>query len=108
MDCVLKEDQELCMSYNPRIFQLLTRKYTFSVLVLLDKYGALRFNEILKKIDGMTQRALSIRLKEMEEANLISRNVKNERPVTVYYNITTQGKAVKNAMLMILQLTTLI
>lgn len=108
MDCVLKEDQELCMSYNPKIFEIITRKYTLSILMLLDKYGSLRFNELMRKINGITQRSLSIRLKEMEEVKLITRNVSKQRPVTVTYSITTQGKAVKNAMLMILQLTNLI
>lgn len=108
MGCVLKEDRELCMTYNPKIFQLITRKYTLSILMLLDKYGSLRFNELMRKIEGITQRALSIRLKEMEEAKLISRNVSKQKPITVTYSITTQGKAVKNAILMILQLTNLI
>jgi len=108
MDCPLREDKDLCMTYNPKIFELITRKYTLTILLLLDKYGALRFNEIMRKIDGITQRSLSIRLKEMEESLLIKREIVNNRPIVINYSITTQGKAVKNAILMLLQLTNLI
>ncbi|AWR95556.1 winged helix-turn-helix transcriptional regulator [Acidianus brierleyi] len=108
MDCPLREDKDLCMTYNPKIFELITRKYTLTILLLLDKYGALRFNEIMRKIDGITQRSLSIRLKEMEESLLIKREIVNNRPIVINYSITIQGKAVKNAILMLLQLTNLI
>jgi len=108
VDCPLREDKDLCITYNPKIFELITRKYTLTILLLLDKYGALRFNEIMRKIDGITQRSLSIRLKEMEETLLIKREIVNNRPIVINYSITTQGKAVKNAILMLLELTNLI
>jgi DNA-binding HxlR family transcriptional regulator len=108
VNCPLKEDKELCMIYNPKIFELITRKYTLSILLLLDKYGTLRFNEIMRKIDGITQRSLSIRLKEMEDSLLVRREVVSNKPIITNYSITTQGKAVKNAILMLLQLTILI
>lgn len=108
MDCPLKEDIELCMTYNPRIFDLVTKKYTLTILMLLEKHGTLRFNEIQRKIEGMTQRSLSIRLKEMEESSLIRREVVKSRPIIINYSITTQGRAVKNAILILLQLTALI
>jgi len=85
------------------------KKYTYSILVLLDKYGKLRFNEIQRKISGITQRALSIRLKDLEKVKLIERVVdENSSPPKVYYKITTEGKAVKNAIQILVSLVNLL
>jgi len=105
--CCIRDEQDLCMEYSPKIYQLITRKYTLAILLLLDKYDKMRFNEIMRKIDGITQRILSMRLKELEKAYLIRREVDKDRKA-VMYSITTQGKAVKNAMIMLLQLTNLL
>ncbi|EZQ01975.1 HxlR family transcriptional regulator [Candidatus Acidianus copahuensis] len=108
MDCCLKNDKDLCILYNPKIFDLMVKKYTLTILTILDKYGTMRFSEIRRKIEGMTQRSLSLRLKEMEDASLVKRELHGEKPLKVTYSLTTEGKALKNAMLMILQLTLLV
>jgi|GEM_PF-1333852 len=108
MGCCLRDDEELCTLYTPKIYDLITKKYTLTILMLLDKYGKMRFNEILRKVEGLTQRALSTRLKELEENSMIAREVVPDRTVKVFYFLTTQGKAVKNAMLILLELTNLI
>ncbi|MUM65075.1 transcriptional regulator [Acidianus infernus] len=105
--CCIQDEQDLCMEYSPKIYQLITRKYTLAILLLLDKYDKMRFNEIMRKINGITQRILSMRLKELEKAYLIRREI-DKNGKTVMYSITTQGKALKNAMLMLLQLTNLL
>lgn len=99
--CCIQDEQDLCMEYSPKIYQLITRKYTLAILLLLDKYDKMR------KINGITQRILSMRLKELEKAYLIRREI-DKNGKTVMYSITTQGKALKNAMLMLLQLTNLL
>ncbi len=101
-------DQDLCLPYSSKLFELITKKYTYAILVLLDKYGKLRFNEIQRKIDGMTQRILSIRLKELEDVNLVKREVVSEEPIKVYYYLTTEGKAVKNAIQILITVINLI
>ncbi|BCS93154.1 winged helix-turn-helix transcriptional regulator [Metallosphaera javensis (ex Sakai et al. 2022)] len=108
MGCCLKDDGELCTTYTPAIYDLITKKYTLSILVLLDKYGKMRFSEMLRKIDGLTQRALSIRLKDLEENGIVKREVISSRPVATLYSLTVQGRAIKNAMLILLELSNLI
>ena len=105
--CCIK-DEELCLLYSSSLFELITRKYTYAILVLLDKYGRLRFNELQKKINGITQRALSIRLKELEEKGLIKKEVIEESPIKVFYSLTTEGRAVKNALQILISIINLI
>ncbi|SAI84848.1 winged helix-turn-helix transcriptional regulator [Saccharolobus solfataricus] len=107
-ECCIKEDQDLCVLYSSKLLELIMKKYTYSILVLLDKYGKLRFNELQRKISGLTQRSLSIRLKELEKAKLVKRVVETTEPVKVYYVITTEGKAVKNAIQILVSLVNLL
>lgn len=107
-ECPLKEDKELCILYSSKLMDLIMKKYTYSILVILDKHGKLRFNELQRKISGMTQRALSIRLKELENAKLIKREVDQTSPVKVFYSITIKGKAVKNTIQILVSLVNLL
>lgn len=107
-ECPLKEDKELCILYSSKLMDLIMKKYTYSILVILDKHGKLRFNELQRKISGTTQRALSIRLKELENAKLIKREVDQTPPVKVFYSITIKGKAVKNTIQILVSLVNLL
>jgi DNA-binding HxlR family transcriptional regulator len=107
-NCCVKEDKELCLLYSSKLYELITKKYTYTILVILDKYGKLRFNELMRKIDGITQKMLSTRLKELEEVGLVRREVVAQEPVKVYYSLTTEGKAVKNALQILIGVINLI
>jgi DNA-binding HxlR family transcriptional regulator len=54
--------------------------------------GQTRFNQMLDSIEGSNPKTLSARLKEMEKANLIVRNVYDEVPIRIEYKLTKKGK----------------
>ena len=56
------------------------------------KDGPIRFNDLARQLGGASKKMISQRLKEMEEAGLIQREVLSERPITVNYKITKFGK----------------
>jgi len=105
-NCCIR-DADLCLAYSSRLFELITKKYTYAILVILDKYGKLRFNELQRKMSGITQKALSMRLKELEALKLVKREVEQE-PLRVYYSLTTEGRAVKNAIQILISVINLI
>lgn len=57
--------------------------------------GPLRFNELQRRLGGITHRTLSKTLKEMEAAGLITRNDYGEIPPRVDYALTPDGAALK-------------
>jgi len=63
--------------------------------VILDKLGAkpLRYNEIKQLLPNVTDRMLSLHLKEMEKDGLITRSAIPEVPVKVSYELTESAKA---------------
>lgn len=55
--------------------------------------GAKRYNELRKIIPTITERTLSLQLKQLEEDNIIDRKVFTEKPpLMVEYSLTNFGK----------------
>jgi DNA-binding HxlR family transcriptional regulator len=54
-----------------------------------------RFNQFLESIEGMNQKILSTRLKEMEREGLVTRKEYAEMPLRVEYFLTEKGRATK-------------
>ncbi|AOW21516.1 winged helix-turn-helix transcriptional regulator [Urechidicola croceus] len=53
----------------------------------------LRYNELRKKIDGVTERTLSLQLKTLEEDGVVNRKVYTTKPpLKVEYSLTKFGK----------------
>ena len=66
-------------------------KWTVLVLGLLCK-EPLRFNQLRREIDGLTQKMLSQTLKALERDGLVARKVTPTVPITVEYSITPLGE----------------
>lgn len=65
-------------------------KWTVLILGLLEG-GPLRFNQLRREIEGISQKMLSQTLKSLERDGLVSRKVFATVPVTVEYSITPLG-----------------
>lgn len=78
-------------------FELLGKRWTGLIIrVLLT--GAKRFKEISDMIPGMSDRMLTERFKEMEQAGIIVRHVYPETPVRIEYELTDKGRALEPVM----------
>ena len=68
----------------------------FTVLLIRNMLSnQTRFNQFLESIEGMNQKILSARLKEMEKDGLVTRRVFAETPLRVEYSLTEKGLATK-------------
>lgn len=68
------------------------------IIFLLIENKILRFGELKKKIEGVTQRMLTNQLRELEEDNIITRKVYAEVPPRVEYSLTKYGQSLKQIM----------
>jgi DNA-binding HxlR family transcriptional regulator len=57
--------------------------------------GVLRFNELRRRLSGITQRMLTKQLRELEEVGLIVRTVYAEVPPKVEYTLSPRGESMK-------------
>lgn len=72
------------------ILEHIANKWTVLILSVLCTQPA-RFNELKRRLDGITHKALSDALKRLERNGLISRKVLPTRPIGVEYTITDLG-----------------
>lgn len=57
--------------------------------------GARRFTEIREATPGITDRTLSIRLRDLEDAGILQRRVTGDRSVQIEYRLTARGRALE-------------
>lgn len=70
-------------------------------LLLLNE--VMRFNELDKTIDGISQKMLSQQLKDLEKLNIVNRKVYPVIPPKVEYSLTKKGKSLKENLTMIME-----
>jgi len=83
----------LCPRYEHAI-QLLGKRWTGLILDTLLQ-GPQRFCEMTAAVDGLSDRVLSDRLRELESAGVIERVVYPQIPVRVEYRLTEKGQELK-------------
>lgn len=66
-------------------------KWSMLVLVTLKANGTMRFSEIHKTIEDVSQRMLTVTLRTLEADELVERKVYAEVPPRVEYSLTERG-----------------
>ncbi|MBP2307772.1 transcriptional regulator [Azospirillum melinis] len=72
------------------ILEHIANKWTVLILSVLCTQPA-RFNDLKRRLDGITHKALSEALKRLERNGLVSRKVLPTQPIGVEYTITDLG-----------------
>jgi DNA-binding HxlR family transcriptional regulator len=81
--------------------QVLTRiadKWTMLVITLLSENQKLRFSELRRQIEGVSQKMLTQTLRGLERDGLVTRTVYPTVPVTVEYRLTDLGRSLGEAV----------
>lgn len=71
--------------------ELAGRKWNAAIL-LAGARGARRFSEYRTLVEGISDRLLTSRLKELEREGLITRDVRPTTPVSITYALTAPGE----------------
>lgn len=67
-------------------------KWTFLIIRDLLIEGTMRFSDLLKSMNGISPKTLSLRLKTLEDHGLLNKKVFPEVPPRVEYTLTDKGK----------------
>jgi len=73
-------------------------KWSMLIVLHLGHAGKLRFNELKKRIQLISQRMLTVTLRSLEMDGLVSRKVYAEIPPRVEYQLTPLGKSLLELM----------
>lgn len=60
----------------------------------LTEVGPKRFSDYIRLLDGANKQSLSVALKELEEDNLLIRDVVSDRPLHIEYTLTERAKLI--------------
>ena len=86
----------VCPDFHSAI-ELIGKRWSGAILlVLMD--GPQRFAELPRAVPGLSDRLLSQRLRELEEAGLIERRVEAGQPVRVTYELSPMGAELRPAL----------
>src|SRR5579871_3847568 len=93
METEIEPDHTACVRFQNAI-ELIGRRWTGAIIYVLMN-GPANFSEILPRVPELRDRLLSERLKELEEAGIVTREVLPLRPPSVRYALTDKGRALE-------------
>ncbi|PSN09834.1 winged helix-turn-helix transcriptional regulator [Siccibacter turicensis] len=76
------------------VLENITNKWSILILTVLCSEPA-RFNELRRRLDGITHKALADALKRLERNGLVNRKVMPTSPVSVEYSLTPLAKTLQ-------------
>lgn len=77
---------------------LISGKYKMVLLYCLMEYEIVRFNELQRYLGKISDKTLSLNLKELERDGLIIRTVYPQIPPKVEYSLSARGKSLVKVM----------
>ena len=72
--------------------EIIAQRWTALIIKVLMP-GPSRFSELADELEVVSDRVLSERLKELEQAGIVTRRVIPEPPIRVEYTLTEKGQA---------------
>ena len=88
-----------CCPYYHQAIELIGKRWTGAIVVVLLQDGPLRFSEVASSVPELSDRLLSERMKELERRGLVERRVLEGPPVRVEYSLTAMGQELEPALM---------
>ena len=77
---------------------LLNGKWKLRIIWELNQQEPVRFNELQRRLKGISSVMLSKSLEELEQSKIVNRTQYNEIPPKVEYSLTSLGKSIHPAL----------
>src|ERR687898_316737 len=92
----------ICFEYSPNAFisilRIIGKKWT--VLIIREMIrGTMQFNRFLERIEGITPKVLTERLRELQKFGIVKRRIVSEYPIRVEYEMTDLEKEFEPVLL---------
>jgi DNA-binding HxlR family transcriptional regulator len=88
-----------CCPHLHEAVELIGKRWTGAIVyVLMQSRKPMRFSEVGQAVPQLSDRLLSERMKELEARGIVDRQVHNETPVRVEYELTSMGRELGPAL----------
>lgn len=102
-----RESKDVCLCPLEGIIDVISKKWALLVIAVIGNNHKLRFNEIMKNLEGISPKTLAIILKQLETSGLINREAFAEIPPRVEYSLTKNGTELRKAIKPLMKWATL-
>jgi len=82
-----------------RTLDIIGERWTILILRDLFLFGPRRFQDLQNSLSGVAPNTISARIKTLEDAGIISRELYSEHPPRAVYSLTKRGQDLKPALL---------
>lgn len=101
---IVEDGHTYCIDPLEEALQIISKRWALLVIGVLGNHKVVRFSEAKRTIPGISARALSSVLSELQDHGLATRHVNSEMsPPAVSYALTRRGRALRQALIPMLQ-----
>lgn len=90
-----------------KLLRQISGQWTMYILWVLDTEDCLRFGELHRKVEGISTKVLTERLRMLEEIGIIHRHYEPTIPPQVTYKLTDRGKELSQPLYQLCDLASL-
>jgi DNA-binding HxlR family transcriptional regulator len=98
METILRWDALKANCPTRQVIGRIADKWTLLVITALEGEEAVRFSELRRRIEGVSQKMLTQTLRALERDGLVTRTVYPTVPITVEYRLTPLGQSLTDAV----------
>lgn len=99
----MKNPDDPCPHLLEGVINVVGDKWSILIVGTIGNFGTLRFQELKNKLGRISPKTLAEKLRRLEAASLVRRQSFNEVPPRVEYSLSEEGKALRTAMMPVLQ-----
>jgi len=96
----------VCLCPLDGVIETIGKKWSLLIVNEIGNHGSLRYNDLLDELSRISPSTLASMLKELQNADIISRQAFNEIPPRVEYTLTKRGKELRIAITPLLKWAT--
>jgi DNA-binding HxlR family transcriptional regulator len=93
----------ICLCPLDGIIDVISKKWSLLIINEIGNHKRIRYNNLMKELQGITPKTLADILKELVKHGLVMREPFNEIPPRVDYTLTHDGEQLREAIIPILQ-----
>lgn len=93
----------ICLCPLEGVIDIISKKWALLIINEIGNHRRIRYNDLMKEIEGISPKTLADTLKELAKYNLVKREAFNEMPPRVDYTLTEDGKELREAIIPILR-----
>lgn len=101
-----KDSKVICLCPLEGIIDTISKKWALLIINEIGNHGRIRFNDLMKELEGISPKTLADMLKVLQKEGLIERESFNEIPPRVDYFLSKEGRKLREAIIPLLQWAT--